>query len=30
MLKVVQKLPEGAELPNEDSLIEWYLRNNDY
>lgn len=30
MLKVVQKLPEGAILPNENSLIRWYLRNNDY
>jgi hypothetical protein len=30
MLKLIQKLPEGAELPNEDLFIDWYLRNNDY
>ena len=30
MLKVVQKLPEGAELPNEDLFVDWYLNNNDY
>ena len=30
MLKVIQKLPEGAELPNEELFLEWYLRNNDY
>lgn len=30
MLKLVQKLPEGAELPNEDLFIDWYLSNNDY
>ena len=30
MLKVVQKLPEGAELPSQDLFIDWYLSNNDY
>jgi hypothetical protein len=30
MLKVVQKVPEGTELPNEELFLEWYLRNNDY
>jgi hypothetical protein len=30
MLKVTQRLPEGAELPNEELFIEWYLNNNDY
>lgn len=30
MLKLVEKLPEGAELPNEDLFIDWYLSNNDY
>jgi hypothetical protein len=30
MLKVVDKLPEGAELPNEDLFIDWFLGNNNY
>lgn len=28
--KVLDKLPEGAEIPNEDGFIEWYLTNNDF
>jgi hypothetical protein len=28
--RVLDKLPEGAEIPNEDGFIEWYLTNNDY
>ena len=30
MLKVIERLPEGAELPNQDLFIDWYLSNNDY
>lgn len=29
-LRVLEKVPEGAEISNEDSFIEWYLNNNDY
>ena len=30
MLKVVEKLPDANELPNEDLFIDWFLKNNDY
>jgi hypothetical protein len=29
-LKILEKVPEGAEISNEESFIEWYLNNNDY
>lgn len=29
-LKIIEKVPEGAEMPSEEGFIEWYLSNNDY
>ena len=30
MLKVVERVPEGAEFVGEEQFVDWYLNNNDY